>query len=85
MKSIIERRTGLKLQNIPRKNSHFGGGHVVGKKYFCGYWNQVYTVLEIKEVPVLGWVVVCKWDDGKTNEHSTSLQPRRDYEVLEVV
>jgi len=83
LKQIIEVRTGLKLVDIPKKVNKFGG-HEVGKKYYCGYWQQVYEVLEIKESPVWGWVVVCKWDDGRINSHCTSLQSRRDFEVLEV-
>ena len=82
MKTIIEKRTGLKLQDIPKKVNKFGG-HEVGKTYYCGYWQQTYTVLEAKEVSDWrGWSVLCKWQDGKTNSHSTSLQPGRDFEVI---
>lgn len=82
LKDIIEKRTGLKLQELPRKTGKFGG-HKAGHKYYCGYWHQVYEVLEIQEnVPVWGWQVVCKWQDGEINSHCTSLIPGKDFEVV---
>jgi len=35
-----------------------------------------------REGGCFGWSVVCKWQDGETNCHSTSLQPGRDFEVM---
>lgn len=82
MREIIEKRTGLKLRDIPKKVNQYGG-HEVGKKYYCGYWNQVYEVLEVKEYnDWRGWSVVCKWDDGRINEHSTRLWHGKDFEVV---
>lgn len=81
MREIIERRTGLKLKDLPKKNGKFGG-HEVGKTYYCGYWQQTYTVMEVKEGGCFGWSVLCKWQDGHANSHSTSLQPGRDFEVI---
>jgi hypothetical protein len=63
------------------KNGKFGG-HEVGKTYYCGYWQQTYTVIDAKEGGCFGWSVVCKWQDGETNCHSTSLIPGRDFEVI---
>jgi hypothetical protein len=84
-KDIFEKRTGLKLKEIDKKQIKKNGGHEVGKKYYCGYWQQVYEVLEIIEnAPVWGWQAVCKWQDGEKNSHCTSLIPGKDFEVLEV-
>jgi hypothetical protein len=81
MREIIEKRTGLKLKNLPKKVGKFGG-HEVGKTYYCGYWRQTYTVLEANEGGCFGWSVLCKWQDGETNCHSTSLIPGKDFEVI---
>lgn len=82
MREIIEQRTGLKLQQLPRKNGKFGG-HEVGKTYYCGYWRQTYEVIEVKETnDWRHWTALCKWQDGETNEHSTSLIPGKDFEVV---
>jgi hypothetical protein len=81
MKEIIEKRTGLKLKGLPKKVGKYGG-HEVGKTYFCGYWRQTYTVIEAKEGGCFGWSVVCKWQDGGINSHSTSLKPGKDFEVV---
>lgn len=57
-----------------------GAKHEVGRTYYCGYWRQTYTVEAVHHnVPVWGWTVTCRWDDGRTNTHSTPLDPRRDY------
>lgn len=86
MRNIVEARTGLTLKEIDKKQCKKNGGHEVGKKYYCGYWRQVYEVLEIQEnVPVWGWQAVCKWNDGHINSHCTKLIPGKDYEVLEVI
>jgi hypothetical protein len=84
LKEIIEKRTGLKLSDIPRNALKKFGGHEAGKKYYCGYWQKVYEVLEVKQVEDWrGWSVVCKWDDGHINEHCTSLHPGHDFIVIE--
>lgn len=80
MRKMLEQRTGLKLKNLLKKNGKFGG-HEVGKTYYCGYWQQTYTVIKAVENEH-GWAVVCKWQDGSTNSHSTSLIPGRDFEVI---
>jgi hypothetical protein len=83
MKTLLEKRYGLKLANIPkptRKTKY--GGHEVGKKYFCSYWCKVYEVLRIIELPLGGWQVVCRWQDGSVNSHSTRLIPGKDFEVI---
>jgi len=80
MKEIIENRTGLKLRELPK-----GTKYEVGKVYYCGYWQQTYTVLALVENTGdwRGWSVTCKWQDGHINSHSTSLQHGKDFEVLE--
>lgn len=82
MKSIIESRTGLKLQDIPKKINKFGG-HEKDNTYYCGYWRKTYKVLEIREVSVYGWEVVCQWEDGKINSHSTRLWHGKDFLVID--
>ena len=51
----------------------------VGKTYWCGYWHEVYTVLEVKEN---GHVKV-EWENGKITEHCTALDIRHDFELRE--
>jgi hypothetical protein len=85
MKALFEKSYGLKLADIPKhtRKTKFGG-HVAGKKYFCGYWRRVYEVLEVKEVSDWRqWVAVCRWEDGEVNAHSTRLIPGKDFEVVE--
>jgi hypothetical protein len=81
MRKMLEQRTGLKLQQLPKKNGKYGG-HEVGKTYYCGYWQQTYTVVEANEGGCFGWSVLCKWQDGHTTSHSTSLLPNKDFEVI---
>jgi hypothetical protein len=81
MREIFEKLSGLKLQQLPKKNGKFGG-HEVGKTYYCGYWRQTYKVIDIKQGGNFGWAVVCEWQDGSKNSHSTSLIPGRDFEVI---
>ncbi len=84
LKEIIERRTGLKLKDLPKTLNEFGG-HEVGKTYYCNYWQQTYKVIEICKSEVWGWIVVCKWQDGRITSHCTSLKPGKDFEVLKEV
>jgi hypothetical protein len=80
LKSIIEAGTGLKLQELPQNAKH-----EVGKVYYCGYWHQTYEVLALNENTGdwRGWEVTCKWQDGHTNEHCTSLTPGKDFLVIQ--
>ena len=78
------------FKDIGKRQIKKNGGHEVGKKYYCGYWQQVYEVLEVISVPAgrgdtCGWQVTCKWQDGEINSHCTNLEPGRDFEVLEAV
>jgi hypothetical protein len=73
---IVEKRTGLDLQDLPKNAKH-----EVGETYYSCYWQQTYTVIDIKKnVPVWGEVYVCKWDDGHITEHSTQLKPDKDFQ-----
>ena len=81
-KELIEKRIGLKLKDITAKDIKQFGGHRIGKKYYCDYWGQTYEVLDIKPDDIFGWKVVCKWQDGHVNEHSTMLRPGKDFEVI---
>lgn len=53
-----------------------GAKHKVGSTYWCGYWEKIYTVLEINDLKIK-----VKWEDGKVVEHMTSLDPGSDYEL----
>lgn len=83
VKRIIEQRTGLKLQDLPE-----GAKHLEGKTYYCEYWQNTYTVLQVKEnVPVWGTEVTCRWAANRSREahittHSTRLIPGKDYLVI---
>lgn len=50
--------------------------YVVGKTYWCSYWQKYYTVLKIT-----GTKAKIKWCDGKIVEHRTSLDTICDYEL----
>lgn len=57
-----------------------------GKTYWCGYWQQWYKVLHVVynysySRPLLESVTV-EWQDGRIGNHSTALDPSRDYELL---
>ncbi len=78
MKEIYEKIYNLKLKALPE-----GAKYEVGKTYFCGYWRQIYEVLEYQEnVPIWGWEVTVKWQDGRVRKHSTALMPGQDFEVI---
>lgn len=51
------------------------GPQKVGGVYFCGYWQQQYTVLAITED--LRWIRI-QWDDGRIGTHMTPWDARRD-------
>jgi hypothetical protein len=51
--------------------------HEMGKTYFCNYWRQYYTVIDIKNT-ACGEYYVCKWEDGHINSHCTQLEEYRD-------
>lgn len=79
MKEIIEKRTGLKLQQLPK-----GAKHEVGKTYYCGYWNETYEVVGYNDNTGdwRGWEVACIWGDGKITKHCTALDSRKDFIVI---
>lgn len=52
-----------------------------GKSYWCGYWQQYYTVIEVvystnglKSVTVL-------WQNGEQTTHCTNLDSKKDFEI----
>ncbi len=53
------------------------------KSYWCGYWDQYFTVLsvEYRKDNHLRYVSV-RWEDGRETTHKTELNPSRDYEVV---
>jgi NDP-sugar pyrophosphorylase family protein len=80
MKDVMEKRHGLKLAVLPENAKH-----EVGKTYFSGYWQQTYTVLEYREQPEIWqrWSVKVRWQDGEISNHSTALDPYKDFLVTE--
>jgi hypothetical protein len=52
-KKNIERRTGLKLDFVNNEDNY-----IIGKKYFCGYWQEIFEVLDYKKVKDLGVVTI---------------------------
>lgn len=65
-----EKKYGLKLLTLPD-----GAKHEVGKKYFCGYWEETYEVLDYKETnDWMGFVVTVRWQDGCVISHCTELR-----------
>ena len=64
----LEYRKGLKL-------SLNNGDYEVGKTYVSGYWQEIFKVLQIKNVD--NWmqrIIVCQWEDGRINSHCTPLR-----------
>lgn len=59
------------------------GGHEMGKTYWCGYWQDAYTVSKIHTDHLAWqWLVESKWHgDKRTTTHSTSLEAKWDCEV----
>ena len=54
-----------------------------GKTYFCGYWHEYFTVIDILyNVPIWETVYVCKWEDGHVNQHSTRPSKKWDFEIV---
>lgn len=47
-----------------------------GAVYWCGYWQQYYTVIKVD-----GRQVKVRWEDEKETIHSTSLNPALDYQL----
>ena len=63
----LEKRKRLKL-------SLNNGDYEVGKTYISGYWQEIFKVLQIKDVD--NWmrrIVVCQWEDGMINSHCTPI------------
>lgn len=55
--------------------------HELGKTYYIGYWNTTYKVIDILPDDVSGESYKCLWKNSRVTIHSTSLDPKRDYEV----
>ena len=60
--------------------------YIVGKTYWCGYWQKYYTVLDSKYEKCGKYEhlisVTIKWEDGKVATLCTSLDNRRVYELI---
>ena len=71
--------------NTTEGELHAATGHVIGCTYWCGYWQQVYTVLAIGRLDGTRCDgVVCLWDDDEVNCHCTPLG-RGDQELQGVL
>ena len=60
---------------VPYKPKNYAK-HEVGGVYWSGYWQNIYTVLEVN-----GNKIKVEWGDGKVVEHMTSIDPKHDYEL----
>lgn len=55
-----------------------------GGTYWCGYWRQAYTVVEISYAFYNGdpaspsWTMTVEWDGGRRTTHHTPWEPDRD-------
>lgn len=60
--------------------------YVVGKVYWCSYWQKYYAVMETnyeKHGRYQHLVsVTVQWEDGETGKHCTALDGLRDYELI---
>lgn len=67
---------------IPVKKSD---KYIVRQWYWCGYWHQVYKVLEVNYKTIHGKSylqnITVQWEDGKIGTHCTSLDYQRDYKL----
>lgn len=61
------------------------GPQQVGGRYFCGYWQQEYDVLDLVTEPRATWSITVRWADGTTGTHFTSWDARRDRVVSQPV
>lgn len=62
------------------------GGHELGGTYWCGYWCDAYTVIDMDAYnPLWGWVVKSEWHgrNKRTTIHSTSLDAKWDCLITE--
>ena len=57
--------------------------HEIGKTYYIGYWNTTYKVLDILPDDIFGEQYKCLWADGRITTHSTPLDMKKDYKVME--
>jgi len=68
---------------------HSYTGHVVGRVYWCRYWQKAYIVLGICHLWGTCTGVSCLWEDDEITHHCTRLtldgpEWRRDVELREV-
>ncbi|MFJ2833590.1 hypothetical protein ACIPC1_39635 [Streptomyces sp. NPDC087263] len=56
------------------------GPRQVGGRYYSGYWDLAYEVLNIDDNPDNWgpWEMTCRWDDGRDTTHCTAWDPKRD-------
>lgn len=77
-KNRIEKQTGLKMQWL--KENDF---YQEGKTYWCGYWQELYKVLEIFTKD-RSWYVKVQWvKDNHISTHFTNLDIKWDFMVVE--
>lgn len=60
--------------------------YVVGKTYWCGYWQKYYTVIEASYEKCGRYQhlrsVSVQWEDNEAGTHCTALDNQRDYELI---
>jgi hypothetical protein len=75
-------REAMETQGFQVKPLPKDAKHEVNKTYWCGYWCKLYTVLETETNEYGIHLVKVYNHDGRIVTHGTSLDPRRDYEVI---
>lgn len=74
MRTLIEKRTGLKLKEANK--------YEVNKTYYSSYWNKTFKVLDILPSEIWDKEYKCLWSDGRITIHSTQLDHKKDFEVI---
>lgn len=76
LKQHHENKHNIELDYIKENETH-----EIGSTYFNGYWNEVYTVTDIKINGSWTFITVL-WSDNRTATHSTSLDHLKDFKVI---
>ena len=78
LKQLIKANTVKAVYKLTDKSVY-----EVGKYYWCGYWQKYYKVLAVgyKDYGYPKSVTI-RWEDGRVTTHCTSLDSKKDYELI---
>jgi len=80
LNQLISNGTVKEVKSLPKCPLY-----IVGKIYWCGYWQKYYTVLDVDYEKCGKYKhlrsVAVRWEDGEIGKHCTSLDSIRDYEL----